>query len=86
MQTYSRPAAVAERSARTQLDVAALGTFITLVEFTAPIATLNRTAAALGAAVRGPAADRAAVPYRLAAAGRADRMAGKPPGLGLPGP
>ena len=36
-----------------QLTVAALGTLLTLVAFTAPIATLNSTAAALGAGTSG---------------------------------
>ncbi len=53
MQTRSRPTAVAERSARAQLGVAALGTLLTLVAFTAPIATLNSTAATLGAGTSG---------------------------------
>ncbi len=40
-----------------QLTVAALGTLLTLVAFTAPIATLNSTAAALGAGTVGPHLD-----------------------------
>jgi MFS family permease len=52
MQTSPQPTAT-QRSARAQLAVAALGTLLTLVAFTMPIATLNSTAATLGAGVSG---------------------------------
>ncbi|CAN5465186.1 MFS transporter [soil metagenome] len=53
MQTSPRAAAVTQRSAQAQLTVAALGTLLTLVAFTLPIATLNSTAATLGAGTSG---------------------------------
>lgn len=49
----ARPDAGADRSAGPQVAVAALGTLVTLVAFTAPIATLNSTAASLGAGTSG---------------------------------
>ena len=47
------PAGSATAAARRTLAVAALGTLLTLVAFTAPLATLNATAADLGADVAG---------------------------------
>src|SRR4051812_10095236 len=51
-QELSRDAGT-DRSAGPQVAVAALGTLVTLVAFTAPIATLNSTAASLGAGTSG---------------------------------
>jgi MFS family permease len=47
------PAGSATGAARRTLAVAALGTMLTLVAFTAPLATLNATAASLGADTAG---------------------------------